>query len=114
MIQYEVEKELFEAVMSITLTNSDIFNIQGENIIYKDTNIISLSDFFFKCTKWAFTLTPKYTLGSFYRSCSIYKQTTNTGFELLETFDNINQKQALFDACHRILELRKVNDTTKN
>lgn len=114
MIQYEVEKELFEAVMSITLTNSDIFNIQGENIIYKDTNIISLSDFFFKCTKWAFTLTPKYTLGSFYRSCSIYKQVIGTNFELLETFDNINQKQALFDACHRILELRKINDTTKN
>lgn len=113
-MQYKVKRELFEKVMDITLTNSDVYTIQGENIIYKDSNIISLSDFFFKCTKWAFTLTPKYALNSSIRACSVYKEGIGINFELIKTFDNINQKQALFDACHYILELRKINDTTKN
>ena len=114
MIKYKIKKVLFAEVMGITFSASDKIMENNRYIKYGKNKHISLADFFFKCHKWAFTLTPKYILGSSYRSCALYKHNMDTNFELLETFDNINQKQALFDACHHILELRKINDTTKN
>lgn len=110
MIQYNIKKELFEAVMYITLPHSQ-FKILGDVIIYGEDAHISIADFFFKCNVWAFSLVPKYVLSSSIRSCSIYIQSTGTNFQFIKTFDNLSQKQALFDACHYLLKLRKQNDT---
>ena len=42
MMQYKVKRELFEEVMDITLTNSDIYILFKEKILYIKTIILHL------------------------------------------------------------------------
>lgn len=108
--KYEITRRLVEEVMGIEPMNSVDFNIMEDTILYKDKKkkSISINDFFFKCQKWGWNLTPKYTLLSSYRNCMLYKQGDGTMFDFIKSFDDISQQQAVFDACQWILENKEI------
>lgn len=104
---YKITRRLVEEVMGLEHMNSTDFNIVEDAILYKDNEkkkLISINDFFFKCQKWCWDLTPKYTLFSSYRNCTLYKRGDGSMFDFVKSFDNISQQQATFDACEWLLE----------
>lgn len=106
MTKYTITRRLVESVMKTEPINSADFNTMENDILYKDKRkkSITYNDFFFKCIEWAWKKETKYLLVSSYRNCQIHKEHEKNKFELIKSFDNIDQKQALFDACQFILD----------
>lgn len=108
---FVISKELFETIYNIKIKRIEVdefeyiwINIESNTLSRFD----SINNFFFKCTDWAFKLKQKYVLLSGYRTCQIHKDNENGSFILLKTFNNIKQKQALFDSCQWILENKEI------
>lgn len=132
-MNYEISKELFEAVMDFKVDNVSITTVyanidvglryERKETLYTIVDCVGIDTFFFKCKEWALRQggltilsgTYKNTVKGFlqnkayigYAAIQYYViDEYRTGTYCLKTHDRIKascERQAVFDICQRIL-----------